>query len=199
MTERAPAGDVHVETRELWRAWLAAHHESAASVWLVSWRKHTGKPAMTYEESVCEALAFGWVDSKGGKLDDDRTKLYFTPRRPRSGWSRPNKLRIEALEREGLMTEAGRRLVRAAQDDGSWTALDDVENLMVPADLAAALGAYVDARRHWDAFPRSVRRAVLEWIGQARRPATREKRVAETAALAAENKRANQWRPPAER
>ena len=192
MPSGAPAGDVHVETRAQWRAWLAAHHDTASSVWLVSWRRHTGLPAVSYDDAVCEALAFGWVDSTAGTVDGDRSRLYFAPRRRGSGWARTNKLRVEALERDGLMAEAGRRVVQAAQADGSWTALDDVENLVVPADLAAAFDAHPSARAHWDAFPPGVRKGILTWIGQAKRPATREKRVAETAALAAENRRANQ-------
>jgi uncharacterized protein YdeI (YjbR/CyaY-like superfamily) len=87
------------------------------------------------------------------------------------------------------MTDAGRRVVQTAQDDGSWTLLDEVEDLVVPPDLAAALDSFPDARRHWDAFPPGVRRALLTWIVTAKRPATREKRVAQTAAEAAEGRR----------
>jgi uncharacterized protein YdeI (YjbR/CyaY-like superfamily) len=186
------AEEVHLETREQWRAWLTAHHETAASVWLVSWRRQTGRPAVSYDDAVCEALAFGWIDSTAGTVDAERSRMYFAPRRRGSGWARSNKQRLEALERDGLMTEAGRRVVRAAQADGSWTLLDDVEDLVVPADLAAAFEAHPGARAHWDAFPPGARRALLTWIVTAKRPATREKRVAETAAAAAEGRRANE-------
>jgi uncharacterized protein YdeI (YjbR/CyaY-like superfamily) len=189
--ELTPAGEVHLETREQWRAWLATHHDTATSVWLVSWRRQTGRPAVSYDDAVLEALAFGWVDSTAGTLDAERSRMYFAPRRRGSGWARSNKLRVEALERAGLMTEAGRRVVRAAQEDGSWTLLDDVEDLVVPPDLAAAFEAYPQARRHWDAFTPGARRALLTWIVTAKRPATREKRVAETAAAAAEGRRAH--------
>jgi uncharacterized protein YdeI (YjbR/CyaY-like superfamily) len=188
---------VHAETRAQWRAWLSENHATATGVWLVSWRRHTGRPAVPYDEAVTEALAFGWVDSVAGKLDDDRTMLRYTPRRPRSGWARPNKRRIETLEREGLMTPAGQRVIDAAKADGSWTLLDDVEDLVVPDDLAAAFAAVPGAREKWDAFPRSAKRGILEWIVQARRPETRAKRVAETADRAGRGERANQWtRPP---
>ena len=188
---------VHAETRAQWRAWLSENHATATGVWLVSWRRHTGRPAVPYDEAVTEALAFGWVDSVAGKLDDDRTMLRYTPRRPRSGWARPNKRRIETLEREGLMTPAGQRVIDAAKADGSWTLLDDVEDLVVPDDLAAAFAAVPGAREKWDAFPRSAKRGILEWIVQARRPETRAKRVAETANKAGRGERANQWtRPP---
>lgn len=189
------APQVHVETRAQWRQWLTDHHQHTRAVWVVSWRKHTGRPAVSYGDAVTDALAFGWVDSKPAALDDDRTMLYYSARKAGSGWSRPNKLRIQTLERDGLMTPAGRRVVDAAKADGSWSMLDDVENLIVPDDLASALDAVPDARRHWDAFPRSARRGILEWIVQARRPQTRATRFAETARQAGVDTRANQWTP----
>lgn len=185
---------VHATTADEWRAWLADHHADRQGAWLVSWKKHTGKPAVGYAESVCEALCFGWVDSLGRKLDEDRTMLWFAPRRPTSGWSRPNKERVERLLAEGRMTPAGQRLIDLAKANGSWTLLDDVENLVVPPDLDEAFRARPGSREHWDGFPRSVRRGVLEWIVQAKRPATREKRVLETADAAERGERAHQWR-----
>lgn len=164
-------------------------------MWLVSWKKHTGRPAMTYDEAVTEALRFGWVDSKGRKLDEDRSMLWFAPRRAGSGWSRPNQQRIERLDSEGRLAPAGREVVEAARSDGSWHLLDEVENLTVPDDLAEAFDRHAGARDHWDGFPRSARRGILEWIVQAKRPETRAKRVEETARLAAAGERANQWRP----
>lgn len=185
---------VHATTADEWRAWLADHHADRQGAWLVSWKKHTGKPAVGYAESVCEALCFGWVDSLGRKLDDDRTMLWFAPRRPASGWSRPNKERVERLLAEGRMMPAGQRLIDLAKANDSWTLLDDVENLVVPPDLDEAFRARPGSREHWDGFPRSVRRGVLEWIVQAKRPATREKRVLETADAAERGERAHQWR-----
>lgn len=190
------AGDrIHAETSAAWRRWLEEHHDERSGVWLVSWKNATGKTRMSYDEAVEEALAFGWVDSKGARLDDERTMLWFARRNPRSGWSRPNKERIARLEAEGRMAPAGRRAVDAAKANGAWTLLDDVENLVVPDDLAAAFDVHPGAREQWDAFPRSARRAILEWIVQARREETRGKRIDETARLAARGERANQWRP----
>ena len=183
----------HAETREQWRAWLAEHAAEGRGVWLVTWKKDSGRPVLAYEDAVTEALAFGWVDSKGGKLDADRTMLWFTARKRGSGWARPNKRRIEALEAAGLMTDAGRRVVDAAKADGSWTLLDDVEDLVVPPDLAAAFDAVPGSREQWEAFPRSAKRGVLEWIVQAKTAPTRAKRIAETAEKAGRGERANQW------
>ena len=145
---------------------------------------------------VEEALAHGWVDSQARRLDERRSKLLLTPRKPTSGWSRANKQRIERLTRAGLMTPAGLAAVEGAKANGAWSALDAVEELREPEDLRRALDGDADARRHWDGFPRSVKRGILEWIGAAKRAETRERRVAEIARLAAQGVRANQWRQP---
>lgn len=191
-----PPEQTHPETRTEWREWLSRHHARTAGVWVVTWKKATGLPRLEYDEVVEEALAWGWVDSKTGKLDDERSMLWFAPRKPRTGWSRPNKLRIERLLAQGLMQPAGQQKVDAARADGSWSKLDAVEDGIVPPDLAAALDALPPAAEHFAAFPRSVRRGILEWIEQARRPETRHRRVTETATLAQSNQRANQWNGP---
>ena len=194
MTGHDTAPRTHPLTREHWRAWLAAHHADATAVWMVSWKAATGRPRVSYDDAVSEALAFGWVDSLPRRLDDERTMLYFSRRRPTSAWSGPNKRRVDQLRRQGLMTGAGEHVITQAKLNGAWSRLDEVENLVEPDDLTAALADLPAARTRWDAFPASARRGILEWIIQARRPATRAQRVAETARLAAENIRANQWR-----
>lgn len=181
---------VHAETVQAWRDWLLANHESSDGVWLISWRKAASGPRMSYEESVIEALAVGWVDSHKRVIDDERSMLWFTRRNPRSGWARPNKARIELLEQQDLLLPAGRRMVELARENGSWAKFDDIDNLIVPEDLAAALDLRPGAREHWEAFPRSVRRATLEWIMQAKTVTTRDKRVTETADKAARGERA---------
>lgn len=121
--------------------------------------------------------------------------LWMSPRKPGTGWSRPNKERIERLTAAGLIAPAGLAKIEAARKDGSWEALDAVEALEIPPDLEKAFAAYETAKPNFEAFPRSVKRAILEWISNAKKPETRAKRVEETARLAAENVRANQWRP----
>jgi uncharacterized protein YdeI (YjbR/CyaY-like superfamily) len=190
-----PDNAVMVETRAQWRAWLQRHHGRAEGVWLVTWKKAAHRPAPGYDAAVEEALCFGWVDSRPRALDEGRTMLWFAPRKPGSAWARPNKLRVERLIAAGLMTPAGLAKIEAAKLDGSWSRLDEVEDGIVPDDLAAALAAWPEARAHWDAFPRSARRGILEWIVQAKTAPTRDKRVQETARLAQENIRANQWTP----
>lgn len=187
---------VAVESRQGWRDWLAEHHAASGGVWAVTWKKRSGGPHVPYADLVEEVLCFGWIDSLGRTLDEQRWRLLMTPRKPGSGWSRPNKERVTRLTAAGLMAPAGVAVVAAAQADGSWTALDAVEDLVEPDDLRAALDADAEARRHWDGFPRSAKRGILEWLLQAKRPETRARRVRETAELAARGERANQWRGP---
>ena len=197
MVGRDDAPWVHVETVQEWRDWLLANHATSSGAWLVSWKAPTGRPAVKYELAVEEALCVGWIDSAGRTIDDERRALWFTRRKPGSGWARTNKERIMRLEADGRMTDAGRALIDAAKADGSWTLLDDVENLVVPHDLAAAFDRYPGSRAQFDAFAPSARRAILEWIVQAKRDATRAARLEESARLAAQNVRANQWTPKA--
>lgn len=189
-----PRNSVHPKSRSAWRLWLEEHHGRDEGIWLITFKKATGKPRVEYEEAVEEALCFGWVDSKPNKLDDERAMLWFAPRKPGTGWSRPNKERVEKLIATGLMRLAGLAKVEAAKRDGSWVALDTVEALEIPVDLQEALAVDPRAREFFEAFPRSVKRGILEWITNAKKPETRAKRVAETAAQAAKNIRANQWR-----
>jgi uncharacterized protein YdeI (YjbR/CyaY-like superfamily) len=195
--QNIPNNAIHLTTRAEWRDWLVQHHARTEGVWLVSFKKSSGKPRVAYEEAVEEALCFGWIDSTQRTLDDERAMLWFAPRKPGTGWSKLNKERIERLHAAGLIAPAGLAKIEAAQQDGSWNALDAVEALEVPHDLAAALSSYPSAQMHFDAFPRSVKRSILEWIAAAKTPATRAKRVEETARLARDNIRANQWRRPA--
>lgn len=185
------AREFFAEDRAALRAWLEAHHDEPEGAWVVFWKGE--RRTMSYDDIAEEALCFGWVDSKPGKVDDERTKLYLAPRKSGSNWSALNKRRVADLESAGLMTPAGRAAVEAAKLDGSWDALNDVENLVIPDDLMRALERYPDARGNFEAFPPSTRRGILEWIHNAKRDATRAKRVEETARLAQDDVRANQW------
>ena len=191
-----PPNAVHPRSRAEWRAWLRAHYTREQGVWLISFKKGTGRPRVDYDEAVEEALCFGWIDSKPKKLDEARTMLWFAPRKPRTGWSRPNKQRVERLLKRGLMHAAGLAKIEQAKADGSWTSLDAIEALQLPDDLRAALRSHPPAHEHFDAFPRSVKRGILEWIHTAKKPETRAARIADTARKASVNERANQWRPP---
>ncbi|WP_084104295.1 YdeI family protein [Demequina sp. NBRC 110056] len=177
--DAAPDGRerIHPESAAECRAWLAAHHTRTAGVWVVRWTAKSGRVEMEYDDLVRELLCFGWVDSTAGKVDDERTMLYCAPRKKGSGWSRPNKARIAELEAAGLIEPAGAAAIARAKQDGSWTLLDDVEDLVVPPDLAAALEARPGARAHFDAFPPSARKYALAQLVLAKREATRAARI----------------------
>lgn len=184
---------VHPLSRAAWRAWLEEHHASSGGVWLVAFKKRSGQPHLEYSDSVEEALCFGWVDSKPNRLDESRSMRWFAPRRDRSAWSKANRERVERMEAAGLMAPAGLEVVRRARASGRWSALEEVERLEVPDDLDAAFARHAGSREHWETFPPSTKRAILEWILQAKRAETRERRIEETASLAARGERANQW------
>ncbi len=141
MASRKPTGDyerVYLSERGSWRRWLEKNHAIQRGIWLVFYKKATRKPSLEYEESVEEALCFGWVDSRTRRLDDERYMLMFTPRKPGSPWSRPNKERVERLVASGLMTPPGLAKIEEAQRNGAWTVYDAIEDLVIPGDLAAA-------------------------------------------------------------
>jgi len=180
---------VHPETVEEWRDWLARNHTRDAGVWVVYWKQSSGRARLSYEETVLEALAYGWVDSKANKVDDDRSMVWYSPRRSGSVWSGPNKERVARLQAEGRMTPAGQKVIDVAHETGMWSLLDDVEKLVVPTDLAEALAERPGAADQWEAFSPSVRRLFLSWIVLAKRPQTRANRVRETAERTARGER----------
>ena len=155
----------------------------------MTWRRGSGRVRLDYEAAVEEALCFGWVDSTGGYLDDERGKLYFAPRKPRSVWAVSNKARVERLIHEGRMAPAGLAVIERAKANGSWDLLDAVERLEVPEDLAAALEDRPPAAVDFAAFPPSARKMLLGWVALARRPGTRAARITEIAEAAARNER----------
>jgi uncharacterized protein YdeI (YjbR/CyaY-like superfamily) len=175
---------LELTTVEEWSAWLHEHHGRPDGVWLVSPRK-AAERAFSYEQSVLEALRYGWVDSTVRPVDEHRSMQWFAPRRPGSMWTRINKGRIARLEEAGLMEPAGAAAVAVAQETGMWTLMDDVEDCVVPDDLAAAFDRHPGAREHWESWPASAHKLILTWIVLAKRPETRASRVEATAEQAA--------------
>jgi uncharacterized protein YdeI (YjbR/CyaY-like superfamily) len=187
---------VAVPSRVEWRAWLGREHASSSGVWAVTVKKAALEASEAHVRAVDlneECLCVGWIDSKPARIDDRHTALLCTPRKPGSGWSKVNKDRIERLTAAGLVLPAGLAVIEQAKADGSWSKLDEVDQLAVPDDLAAALDALPPARANFDGFPPSARRGILEWISTAKTAPTRAKRIDETARLAQQNRRANQW------
>jgi uncharacterized protein YdeI (YjbR/CyaY-like superfamily) len=181
--------------RAAWRAWLAANHAQSSGVWLVIHKKNSAEPSVTYEEAVEEALCFGWIDGKINPLDETRFKQWFTRRKPKSAWAKSNKDRVARLIEEGLMAPAGLAAIELAKGNGAWTTYDEIDQLIVPDDLTAALEANPEAQRHWNAFSPSIRKGILYFVQSAKRPETRNKRIARTVELAEQNIRINFDRP----
>ncbi len=190
----ADRAQVYFADRRAWRAWLEQNASSNQGIWLVHDKGPARQPA--YDDLVDEALCFGWVDSLPRALDHDRSMLWLSPRKPTSWWSRVNKQRVERLVAEERMAPSGAAIVQAAKDNGAWTALDDVEDLIESEELRQALDASAHAREAWDGFPRSAKRGILEWIATAKRVTTRADRIARTVSEAEHGRRANQWRQP---
>lgn len=191
----ADAEHIQPHDRAAWRHWLEQHHRTASGVWVIRFKKAAGTPSPTYEELVLEALCFGWIDSRPGKVDDERTRLYFSPRRRGSGWAATNKARVDDLITSGLMAPAGQAVIDEAKADGSWTRLDTSEAAVVPAELASAFLDHPGSQQEFDAFPAGVRKQLIFWVDDARRPETKARRADEIARLAAQGIRANQWSP----
>lgn len=183
------AEQFHPRALEEWSAWLREHHSDTAGVWLVTYKKSSGLAAFGYEEAIVEALRWGWVDSTQRTVDEQRTMMWYAARRPGSVWTRRNKLRVAALEAAGRMRPAGQAAVDDARASGMWTLMDDVEDLVVPDDLAAALDARHGAREQWEAFPPSARKQALSWIVLAKRSETRAARVTDVAEASARGER----------
>jgi uncharacterized protein YdeI (YjbR/CyaY-like superfamily) len=194
---RSAAGEVErveVRSRAAWRAWLGANGRQVQSIWLVTFKKDHVQPGdeyIGYDALVEEAICFGWIDSRVARLDAARTMLLMSPRRAGSRWSAANKARVAKMRAAGLMAAPGEAAVVRAEADGTWTALDGVERLEVPADLATALEANAKAKAAWEGFSRSSRRGILEWLLSAKRPQTRAARVTEIVAMASKGLRAN--------
>lgn len=181
---------VHADDRATWRAWLEANQQAAGGAWLVTWRPRSGRVGLDYEAAIEEALCFGWVDSTAGRVDVERGKLYFAPRKPRSAWAATNKARVDRLIAEGRMAPAGLAAIDRAKANGSWEVLDAVERLEIPPDLAVALDAHPPAAVNFAAFPPSARKQMLARVAFARRPETRAARITEIAQAAGRNERA---------
>lgn len=170
------------------RVWLQAHYAQAESVWVVTYKKHVADKYVSTAQVLDELLCFGWIDGMRRKLDADRTMQLISPRQAQH-WAQSYKDRAARLEREGRMEAPGRAAIEASKENGMWNFMDDVDALVQPPDLIAALQKHPPAERHFNAFPPAVQRFALRWIKLAKQPATRARRIEQTAQLAAKNER----------
>ena len=181
---------LHFVNRDEWRAWLEVNHAIARELWLVIYKKHTGRAGMSYEQAVEEALCFGWIDGVMKRLDDEKYALRFSPRKSGSIWSQSNKRRVTKLIKEGRMTEAGLARVKEAKANGEWRkAAQREDTAQIPDDLDRALSANSQARRNFDRLAPSHRRQYLYWITSAKTDKTRQRRIQAAISLLAENQK----------
>ncbi len=183
----------HPKTRSQWRSWLEKNHSTSPGVWLVYYKKESGKRRLHYGEAVEEALCFGWIDSLPRKLDDERSMLKFTPRKHNSVWSQLNKTRVLQLMQQNLMMPAGLASIQRAKENGSWDTLSAsdaaAEQNTIPPDLEKAFAKNKKAKTNFIAFSKSIRKQFLSWIDSAKRPETRAARITQTVLMAAANKK----------
>lgn len=177
-------GELCVINRNDWRSWLEKNHDTTKEVWLIYYKKHAGKPSISYEVSVEEALCFGWVDSIIKRLDDDKCARKFTPRKGASRWSESNKKRAEKMIREGRMTEVGMARIREAQKRGEWSKVREVnKELVIPSFIEKALAENEEAHAFFDTRENSYKRQIVGWISSAQKEETRARRLAEVIGL----------------
>lgn len=162
-----------------WRNWLEINHLILDNIWLIIYKKDSKIPSVYYPEAVDEALCFGWVDSAIRKRDKQSYYQYFSKRNPKSNWSKVNKEKIEKLIKLNKISDYGYKVINISKENGCWNALDDIENLVLPIDLLTEFELNLVALQNWNNFPKSAKRGILEWLFNAKKNETRQKRIKE--------------------
>lgn len=170
-----------------WRNWLHENHNSSKGVYLIFYKVSSESESMRWEEAVQVAICYGWIDSTVRKIDEERRKQMFTPRKDKSVWSKLNKSYIEKLLQDGLIHESGLKKIEIAKKNGSWESLDAVEDLLIPEDLLTAFHQNKIAFDNYHNFSPSYRKSYLYWLNQAKREETRKNRIEEIIKLCFEN------------
>lgn len=180
----------YIPTTSEWRTWLKQNHSKEKVIWLIYYKKHTGKPRVPYNEAVEEALCFGWIDSTIKRIDDERYMQQFTPRNLKSNWSKLNKERVEKLLKEGKMTEAGMRFVNYARKHGIWDKEEEPQPVFeFSDDLLKLLKANKKAFHFYETLSPSQQKLYKQWVMSAKRPETRLRRCKEMISLLEKEKR----------
>jgi uncharacterized protein YdeI (YjbR/CyaY-like superfamily) len=177
--EKSETEIFYPKSQKAWRKWLEKNHHSQQSVWLVFYNKKSKIKSITWSEAVDVALCFGWIDSKKVKINEEKAHQFFSKRKPKSTWSKINKNKVDKLIELGLMAEAGLTCIQVAKQNGSWTILDEVEELIIPADLELAFADKPNAKDYFLSLSKSVRKIILSWLVFAKTIETRQKRITE--------------------
>jgi uncharacterized protein YdeI (YjbR/CyaY-like superfamily) len=178
----------YAKDRKTWRRWLEKNHLSSEGVWLVYFKKDSGKTRVDYPDAVEEALCFGWIDSTLNPIDEHSYMQLYTPRKPKSGWSKLNKERVEKLIADGQMTSAGLEKIDHAKQHGTWNKLDQIESFSIPPELEKAFKTNKKAKAFFDTLSNTNRKYLLYYINGAKREDTKAKRIAEIIAAANEQR-----------
>ena len=191
---KAEIPEFHFERGPDFYNWLLKNHTKYQAVYLTFYKLELGLPTMRWEEAVKVALCFGWIDSTVKSLGEGKRRQYFCKRNPKSVWSALNKRYIVELSEENLIQESGLNIIKLGKQNGSWTALDNVENGIIPNELQIAFNKNSKAFENYNNFAPSYRKSYLYWLNQAKREETRQKRIAEIIKFCAANiKSRNTW------
>ena len=182
---------LYITTRAKWRKWLEKNHNTEKEIWLIYYKKHTGKPRIPYDDAVEEALCFGWIDSIIKRLDDEKYVQKFTPRKGKSKWSELNMKRAKKMIREGRMTKAGLAKFKEIEKniEKRLKVNPSMKKLIIPVDLKRALATNKKARDNFNNFAPGYKKLYIRWITDAKRKETREKRIKQTVIWSAQNKK----------
>lgn len=181
---------LHVTNRDDWRAWLSQNYDTEKEVWLIHYKRHTGKPRIPYDDAVEEALCFGWIDSLVKKLDDEKFAQKFTPRKRKSKWSEANKKRARKMIKEGKMKKAGLAKIREAKNNGEWFKTAPVEKeLEIPAYIRKAFATNEKAQDNFNNLANGYKKQLVGWITSAKKEETRKRRLTEAVQLLKQNKK----------
>ena len=178
----------YAKDRVAWRKWLQQHHDSSRGIWLVYFKKDSGKTRVPYADAVEEALCFGWIDSTLNPIDEHSYMQLFTPRKPKSGWSKLNKERIEQMVAQGLMTPAGQAKIDEAVANGTWNKLDGIESFTPSKELANAFAKNKKAKAFFDGLSNTNKKYILYYTSNAKSAVLKQKRIDDIIAAANEQK-----------
>ncbi len=184
---------IYPKTLAEWRNWLKEYHLQENAVWVIFYKSGSGMPTISYDEAVEEALCFGWIDSKAQAIDASSRRQYFSKRKPKSAWSKSNKIRVEKLINEGRMTDAGMKCIEIAKANGSWDSLNDIEEMKIPNDFELKLNEAPEAKLFFESLSKSVKQNMLWWIASAKKKETRNARINEIVTCAQQKKKPKQF------
>ncbi|OIQ21652.1 MAG: hypothetical protein BM557_02320 [Flavobacterium sp. MedPE-SWcel] len=179
--------EFYFKTDTEWREWLHQNYSNYKGIYLILYKVENEEPSMRWEEAVKVALCYGWIDSTVKSLGNGKRKQYFSPRKPKSIWSTLNKKYIDELTELNLIQQSGLESIKIAKQNGSWSALDDIEKLVIPNNLQQEFDKNPTAFANYQNFAPSYKKGYLYWLDTAKREETKNKRITEIIKLCEAN------------